>query len=335
MKKYLIVTGANGYLGKYVLAEAVRQNYGVIAFKYDHVRSTIIEHPDIEYIHCDITKDILPQEGIKKITEGKEIAGIINAAALLGSSDYDANYAVNAGGVQKMIDFANATGIQKFVQISSVVVLKKIKGPYGITKLEGQKILEKSSLDYTVFIPAMILGPESLGINRVLKNVFRFPVAVPLIGSGKQTQHPIFVKDLARYIVKSVENPNSRNKVYEIAGDTVISFKNLIRAILKIRKQQKLFVPLPVFVASSLGKFFQATQKVPVFTAEHVKGILQDSHLNTRQLIVDLDFKPTPLEEALTFTLKEIGNNWDHFINARPEEVIRLQEVPTASAKAV
>jgi len=322
MRKSIIVTGANGYLGKYILLEAIRQGFHVIGFKFDHVRSTIIQHPDVQYVYCDIRKNILEQKGIKEILEGKEITGIINAAALLGSSDYDKNYEVNALGVQNMIDFAMEIGVKKFVQISSVVVLKKIKGPYGVTKLKGQEFLEASRLDYTVFIPAMILGPESLGINRVLKNVFRFPVVVPLIGSGKETQHPIFVKDFAHYIVKALTTSKSNRRVYEIGGDTVLTFKDLIRMILKIRKKRKLFVPIPVFIASGLGKFFQATQKVPVFTAEHVKGVLQDSKLNTSDLLEDMDFQPLALQEAMKYTLEEIGDNWDAFIIPREELVL-------------
>ncbi|MDZ7743346.1 MAG: NAD-dependent epimerase/dehydratase family protein [Bacteroidota bacterium] len=325
MNKYLIVTGANGYLGKYILLEAIQQDYHVIGFKYEHVRSIMIEHPNVEYMHCDIRKKISDQENITEKVEGKNIVGIINTAALLGSSDYKSNFDVNAAGVQNMIDFAREIKVKNFVQISSVVVLKKIKGPYGITKLKGQEILEKSDLDYTIFIPAMILGPESLGINRVLKNVFRFPFFVPMIGSGKQTQHPIFVKDFAKYIVKAVESHNTNRKVYEIGGDTVLSFHDLIRLILKIRKSNKIFIPLPVFVASMLGRFFQSTQKVPVFTAEHVKGILQDSRLNTTALQEDMDFKPTPLEEALQYSLDRIGTNWDSFINAREEITIKKE----------
>lgn len=310
-------------LGKYILLEAIRQNYHVIGFQYEHVRSIIVEHPNIEYVYCDIRRKISDQKGIREAVKDKNIVGIINAAALLGSSDYNSNYEVNAAGVQNMIDFAREINVKNFVQISSVVVLKKIKGPYGITKLKGQEMLENSGLDFTVFIPAMILGPESLGINRVLKNVFRFPLVVPMIGSGKQTQHPIFVKDFAKYIVKAVESSRANRKVYEIGGDTVLSFRDLIRLILKIRKSKKIFVPLPVFVASSLGKIFQATQKVPVFTAEHVKGILQDSRLDTTDLQEDLDFNPTPIEDALRYSLDKIGTNWDTFINAREEMVIK------------
>ncbi|MGC9332424.1 MAG: SDR family NAD(P)-dependent oxidoreductase [Bacteroidales bacterium] len=324
MKKYIIVTGANGYLGKYVLTEAIRQGYHVIGFKYDHARSVMIDHPHIEYITCDIRKEMLSQPGIEEILKDKNIIGIVNAAALLGSSDYDENYQVNAEGVRNVIDFAKKKGITNIVQISSVVVMKQIKGPYGITKLKGQQFLETSNLDYTIFIPAMILGPESLGINRVLKNVFRFPLVVPLIGSGKQTQHPIFVKDFARYIVKSIETPATNKKTYEIGGDTVLSFKALIKLILEIRNKKRIFIPVPVFVASWLGKLFQATQKVPVFTAEHVKGILQDSNLNTETLVQDLDFSPTPLKEALQYSLDEIGTDWDKFIAPHPEKTIKI-----------
>lgn len=322
-KKYLVLSGANGYLGKYVILEALSKGYRVIGLKFDHIRSTLVDHPDVNYVYCDITKKIEDQPGIKEAVSGKNIVGVINVAALLGSSDYDDNYKVNAEGVKNMIDFAKSAGINKFVQISSVVILKKIKGPYGVTKLKGQEILQKSDINYTVFIPAMILGPESLGINRILKNVFRFPVVVPLIGNGQQTQHPVFVKDFARAIVESVENKNSKNKVYQIAGDQVITFKGLIEVILKLRGAKKIFIPVPVFVASWLGKFFQTTQKVPVFTAEHVKGILQDSNLNTEMLQKDLNFTPSTLEEALTFTLDEIGIDWQKYLTARDEVVIK------------
>lgn len=322
MDKTIIVTGANGYLGSYVCRELLRQGYRVIGFKWDHWASVVIEHPDIEYIRCDIRESIRPQ--VREALGEKKIAAIVNTAALLGSSDYDRNYSVNALGVKNMMDFAHESGIKRFIQISSVVVIKEFKGPYGETKLIGQQMLEESDLDYTVFIPAMILGPEGLGINRILKNVFRFPMVVPLIGNGAQTQHPIFVKDFAKYVVKSIGQPGAYRKTYQIAGDTVISFRNFIRMMLKIRGSKKIFIPVPAWFARMLGKFFQKVQKVPLFTAEHVKGVLQDSNLDTSQLKKDLDFSPTPLEEAVRYSMDEIGNNWDYYLKPREEKVISL-----------
>ncbi|MCK9400801.1 MAG: NAD-dependent epimerase/dehydratase family protein [Bacteroidales bacterium] len=321
--EYILVTGANGYLGSYVCRELIRQGYKVIGFKWDHYASVIIDYPDIEYIRCDIREKILPQ--VEDIITGKEIGAIINTAALLGSSDYERNFTVNAKGVENMIDFARKSGISRFIQISSVVVLKTFKGPYGETKLIGQQLVEKSGLDFTVFIPAMILGPEGLGINRILKNVFRFPFFVPLIGQGSQTQHPIFVKDFAHYIVKSIPEKKAFGMVYQIAGDQVISFGDLIRLILKIKGEKRIFVSVPPSFARIMGRFFQKTQKVPLFTAEHVKGVMQDSNLDTALIISDMDFKPMPLESSMEYCLTRIGDNWDFYLNAREEKTVKLE----------
>lgn len=316
--QHILVTGANGYLGSYICRELISQGQPVIAIKFKHYASVILDHPLIEYIPCDISQPILQQ--IEPAIRGKQISAIINAAALLGSSDYEKNYAVNAKGVENLIAFARESGIRRFIQVSSVVVLKVFKGPYGETKLIGQQFLEKSGLDFTVFIPAMILGPEGLGINRILKNVFRFPLFVPMIGKGAQTQHPIFVKDFARYIVKSIDDKKAFGKVYQIAGDSVISFSDLIRLILKIKGEKRIFVTVPPSFARMLGRFFQKTQKVPLFTAEHVKGVMQDSNLDTSLIKADLDFKPTPLESALEYCLTRIGNNWNYYLTPREEK---------------
>jgi hypothetical protein len=55
-----------------------------------------------------------------------------------------------------------------------------------------------------------------------------------------------------------------------------------------------------------------------------VKGVLQDSNLDTSALKDDLDFNPTPLEEALSYCLEEIGDNWDYYLKEREEVKISV-----------
>jgi NADH dehydrogenase len=325
MDKYVIVTGSNGYLGYYVCRKLLLEGYSVIGLKYHHFASRLIDNEHIRYFQYDLSKSYEQNPELLQYTGSKNIIAVINLAALLGSSIYANNYAVNAEGLKNIMEFARLIKVNRVIQISSVVVLKKIMGPYGITKLKGQEFLTSSELEYTVFIPAMILGPESLGLNRVLKNVFRLPFVVPIIGSGKQTQHPVFVEDFAEMIVKSMETIRTFRKTYEIAGDTVLSFKDFVRLILKIKKRKKVLISIPVFIAGWLGRFFQIAQKVPLFTSEHVKGVLQDSKLDTRDIKADLKFNPTPLEIALEYSLREIGNNWNYYLKTRTEETFKLQ----------
>ena len=323
MIDYVVVTGANGYLGSYVVREFLRQGFGVIACRFKHYASVVIDHPDVEYVEVDISMPVIDNLQLKNAVMGRQIRAVVNLAALLGSADYDSNFNVNTLGVQHMMDFALLYHIKRFVQISSVVVMKEIKGPYGVTKLKGQELLTKSELDYTVFVPAMILGPESLGLNRVLKNVFRFPLIVPLIGSGKETQHPVYVKDFARAIVASVVSEQACRKIYQIAGDTVLPFRDFIRLILRHYGKRRVFIFVPAFVASMLGWFFSKVQKVPLFTAEHVKGILQSSKLDTSMLMNDLNYQPTPLVNALDESLDVIQSNWNFYMAPREETYIK------------
>jgi len=324
MDKYVIVTGSNGYLGYYVCRKLLLEGYSVIGLKYHHFASRLIDNDHIRYFQYDLSKSLEQNPELLQYSGSKNIIAVINLAALLGNSIYANNYAVNADGVKNIMEFARLIKVNRVIQISSVVVLKKIKGPYGITKLKGQEFLTSSELDYTVFIPAMILGPESLGLNRVLKNVFRLPFVVPIIGSGKQTQHPVFVEDFAKMIVKSMETSGTFRKTYEIAGDTILSFKDFVRLILKIKKRKKVLISIPVFFARWLGWFFQLSQKVPLFTAEHVKGVLQDSKLDNHPLKADLEFNPTPLDKALEHCLDKIGSNWNYYLHNRVEEKVKV-----------
>ncbi|HPG31191.1 MAG TPA: hypothetical protein PLQ81_10440, partial [bacterium] len=84
------------------------------------------------------------------------------------------------------------------------------------------------------------------------------------------------------------------------------------------------FITFPVFIAKLIARYFQLTQERPLFTLEHIKGILQDSNLDTSELKKDLDFKPTPLKTALKECLDKIGNNYDYYIKGWGERVIKL-----------
>lgn len=326
MNDRVLVTGANGYLGSYVVRWFLGCHFEVIALKHHHFASVIVDHPNVQYIEADISKPLLDDATLLSVLMQRPVLAIVNTAALLGSSDNDANLRVNAEGVRHLIDLAQRIGCRRFIQISSVVVLKNIKGPYGVSKHRGQELLAASDLDYTIFIPAMILGPESLGLNRVLKNVFRLPWFVPLIGSGREKQHPIYVKDFARAIVEAVKSKKAIRKVYQIAGDEPLSFKNFVRLILEFYGKKKIFVYVPAVFATQLGRVFQRVQKVPLFTAEHVKGILQDSILDSTALREDLGFCATPLKQALAESLKVIGKDWTHYLGPREERVMRMDE---------
>jgi nucleoside-diphosphate-sugar epimerase len=74
MTNYVILTGANGYLGSYVAREFLQRGYGVIACKYPHYASVIISHDLIEYVDVDITKPAEQQIALQQALMERELS---------------------------------------------------------------------------------------------------------------------------------------------------------------------------------------------------------------------------------------------------------------------
>jgi hypothetical protein len=125
--------------------------------------------------------------------------------------------------------------------------------------------------------------------------------------------------------VESLSNPAAFRKVYQIAGDTVLPFRELAARILNLGNQKKVFVSIPESVARVLGRIFETCQRVPLFTEEHVKGVLQDSSLDLTEIRRDLAYSPTSFEAALPKCLAAIGSGWSE--NLRPRPLSRVKRV--------
>lgn len=327
MKKTVIVTGANGYLGPYILAQLIEDGYRVVALKYEHFRSRIVDHPDIDYVYFDLRNFSRYRDDLKKAIRGKDVAGIIHAAAILGAVDYETNHRVNAEGTARLIEFARDEGIRRFVHVSTVCVVKKIKGPYGVTKKEADDLVRKSGLDYTIFIPAMILGPQSLGLNRVLRNMYRFPLTVPLVGNGEKAQSPIFVKDFAVVLSRALTNKKAHKRVYQVSCGKAFPFRDFVRAILRHHGRRKFFLPVPACIVSAAAKIMERLLETPPFTSEHVKGMNQDSVLDNTKLVRDFDVEITDFKAALGRSLDIIGDDYREHLQPSPERKITLSEL--------
>jgi uncharacterized protein YbjT (DUF2867 family) len=54
--------------------------------------------------------------------------------------------------------------------------------------------------------------------------------------------------DLAEAVVKAVDSPSTKGKVYELGGPPVYRYKELVELVLVHLKRRRLLVPVPFFV---------------------------------------------------------------------------------------
>lgn len=292
----ILISGASGYVGTYLLKEI--DNWDV----------TCLDLLPNKLGAKNIIADIRNVATLNAINT--PVDAVIHLAALLGSHDDALNYETNVVGTKNMLDLAQRLGAKHFIYISSVSAKRSNQGPYGRTKKEGETLVENSKLNYTILRPSMIIGRESLGLNRVLKNSYRFPFFVPLVGLGHYTRQPIYVRDFVKLIKSVTGNETLYGKSYDAGGCDTIAFRDLVKLILQIKgNDNKLLIPVPVAAVNIAGKVFERVFSIPPFTSEHVMSLTEDTIMNIEPLQADTSFNPTPLRDCLSTIIGEIQEN--------------------------
>ena len=297
----LFITGTNGYIGNYLLKSLKETDNKLKLLIYGKFNDNTLFGSDTEIIRGDLRDKAILIESLKNIE------AVIHLGAIVGSYIEQENIDINHTGTINLINACKLNNVKRFIFISSVSAKRNAQGPYGYSKMLAEESVIRSGLDYTIFRPTTVMGRESLGLNRIIKNVNRFPFFIPMVGDGKQTRHPVYVKDFVELIISSINNRKSIGKLYEIGGEKVIYFMDLVKLINeKLGNSNKPIIPVPFFLIKIAAYLFERLYKVPPFTSEHLNSLTEDTIMDNQPAIDDLAFNPIPTEKMLEIIINEI-----------------------------
>lgn len=181
------------------------------------------------------------------------LVGIIQERRLLGQTFRR----VHVQGTRNVVDAAVAAGVKRFVHMSALGTRPNAKARYHRTKWEAEEYVRKSGLEWTIFRPSLIHGPQ----GEFMQLMKRFAAAVippvmPYFGSGRAKIQPVSVKDVAFCLVESLYRPETILKVYELGGPRVytwVELYNAVRAHMPGAKRWKPIVSQPVPLAKAVA----------------------------------------------------------------------------------
>lgn len=142
---------------------------------------------------------------------------------------------VNVKGTQAILNAASRVpGIKKFVYISTDHVFNgdqgsyteedqpKPKHVYGRTKLEAEKLVQKSGFPFLIVRPGLVIG-KSLQGNKGPKDFLfaRIKARKPIHYFTDEWRSPILAEDLAREVMKQIFS--ERQGIVHIAGERICS----------------------------------------------------------------------------------------------------------------
>jgi uncharacterized protein YbjT (DUF2867 family) len=159
---------------------------------------------------------------------------------------------VNFELVEKLLALAEEFGVQRYVQVSCLGARDESPSDYLRTKYEGDDLVKKSPLYWTIFRPSYLFG-ERFPFMETIRPLVTFKPFLPVIGSGLNVIEPVHVVEVANAIVDSIYMKESVGKVVDMVGPTQYSFVDLL---LEVRDALGLSSKVMTIPSQLSGKVF-------------------------------------------------------------------------------
>ncbi|MDR0393681.1 MAG: NAD(P)-dependent oxidoreductase [Tannerella sp.] len=252
-QKRILITGASGFIGGYLVKEALNRGYAVWAGIRPHSSREQLQDKRIKIIHLRYdSKDAL-------VAQLREIASsdgawhyIIHNAGITKTLQKSDFYQINAFHTYILIESLTSADCkpEKFLLMSSLSSYGPIKeysfrpirtdddpspdSVYGKSKFEAELFVKAQTyFPYIILLPTGVYGPGDKDYLIEIKSI-RSGIDLK-VGLKSQRLTFIYVKDLAVAAFMALENKEAKNASYFVAdGDvyTDTDFAQLIKKLL-------------------------------------------------------------------------------------------------------
>jgi nucleoside-diphosphate-sugar epimerase len=263
----IFITGGSGFIGRNVV-KRIRDNYQLTLLLPPGESAAGLG--DLNIVRGDLTRP----RSLSGLIDGHDT--VIHMAGPAGYRSWMDCLSINVDGTRNIMKKAVKAGVIRFVYMSSVAVygrvpdikiteeqpLKKIRDPYGDTKIEAENIVrkhaEKNRIDLTVLRPTEVYGK---GDNKFLPtlienlNTGKFR----MMGDGSHSADLVNVVDVAEAMYLVLLRPESIGQTYNIANAKNPTWNTLIREVcseLEIPFNRKYISYKMAYHAATMMEFF-------------------------------------------------------------------------------
>ncbi|GAA3655651.1 SDR family oxidoreductase [Flavivirga jejuensis] len=311
----LLLTGASGYIGKRLLPVLVESGHEVICCVRDLKRFTPPESLKSKIII--VQADLLDKTSLENIP--KDIDGAYYLVhSMSASSDYQSLEQESA------INFRNAinqTSVQHVVYLSGIVNESALSK--HLTSRKNVEIeLSKGNYNLTTLRAGIIIGSGSASFEIMRDLVEKLPIMITPKWLKTRCQ-PIGISDVIKFLSKTIFNPKTFNKDFDIGGSDILSYKDMLLKLGQKRNLKRIIFIVPVMTPklSSYWLYFVTSTSyklaIALVNSMKIEVICRNDEINKILDIEPINYQ-TAIERAFSkIERNEVVSSWkDAFISS-------------------
>ena len=268
----ITVFGGTGFLGRHLIKNLCNQECVIKVPSRSPAKGYFLQPlGDVGQINL-VNFEFSENKALDELVKDSDI--IINLVGILYEKRKNDFIKIHYDFVKKLVDVIKVHK-KSFLQVSALGVDKSINSEYSRSKLKAEQYIQNKLENFFIVRPGLIFGPEDEFFNKFAK-MSLFSPSLPLIMGGKTKFQPVYVEDVCKGIIE-ILNKDMKNKIFELGGPDIFTFKELLKILLKTINRKRLLIPIPKQIAVLMAKFLQIFPN-PLLTEDQIK-LLENNNI--------------------------------------------------------
>ncbi len=298
LPKRILVTGANGNLGRRLLARLARAAPAapeLRALVRSERAAAAVRALGLPASTSVAIVDYRDADAVGSAAAGCDavvhLVGILKEAP--GTRYADAHEAT----CRVLTEIAERAGLRHIVYLSVLGADPAARNACLASKGRAERILLESSVPTTVLRVPMVLGGDDPA-SRALRARARARTVL-LLGGGASREQPIDAGDVAAAIEAALRSPERASRLLELAGPESLPHRELLRRAAAQIGGRPRIVPVPAGLVRALAALAERLLANPPVTRPMLEVLLHDDQVDPEPACRELGITLTPLDETL------------------------------------
>jgi uncharacterized protein YbjT (DUF2867 family) len=307
----ILVTGATGYVGGQLVPRLLEQGLKVRVLVRDRKKPENLAW--ISRVQVAVG-DILEPDTLESALSGVDAAYYLIHSMTAGAdfAERDIAAARNFGHAAK------SAGVKRIIYLGGLGAESADLSEHLRSRQKTGDALRSSGVCVTEFRAAIIVGAGSISFEMIRYLTERIPVMICPRWVRTRVQ-PIAIEDVISYLVASLKETRSADRIIEIGGTDVLTYGDLMKGYARVRGLRRLLLHVPV-LTPRLSSYWvhwvtpvSAAYARPLIEGLRSEVIVKDN--SARNLFPDIE--PVDYSPAVARALSQLGP--DHFKTNRAD----------------
>ncbi|MEM7113684.1 MAG: NAD-dependent epimerase/dehydratase family protein [Chloroflexota bacterium] len=274
----ILVTGATGFIGRSLASALTRANIRWRAYE-GRINDPLSLREQLEGVAIVVHLAGAEARGRNRLLEHVDIEGTERLLEEMKRANTPRLIYISRLG-------ANPNAWQRLLQV----------------KGEIENLIRRSGVPYTILRSSTLFGREDRFLEIILSLAMWSWPFVWLPGGGEVAMQPLWVEDLVRCILVTIERAELQTKTITVAGEERWRYHEIVRQVLVMREMRRIRLSVPLVL---LNKFFVPVLfrwwRWPAVSRYFVDRFFVPEITETDVVLRHFGFRPARLSESLAY----------------------------------